>query len=86
MAPKTQVNPEVEEDQDEDTSSVIRPSDLAETLEVSPKALRGFLRREFPRDANAKNTSWELTEEMVEKATAHFTASDEDEVEEDDAE
>lgn len=67
-------------DETEETeNSVTRPSDLATELEVSPKALRGFLRREFPRAADAKNTSWNLTQEMIDKATAHFTASDEDE-------
>lgn len=79
MAPKTK-------DQVEDTpveETAVRPADLAKELDVSAKALRGFLRREFPRSADAKNTSWTLTDEMVEKATAHFTPSeDEDEGEE----
>jgi hypothetical protein len=46
---------DVEETEVEETK-VIRPSDLATELEVSPKALRGFLRREFPRGTDQKNT------------------------------
>lgn len=76
MAPKTKEN----ETQEEETTQAVRPADLASDLEVSAKALRGFLRREFPRPNDAKNTSWTLTPEMVEAATAHFTPSeDEDE-------
>lgn len=64
-------------------TQAVRPTDLAKELDVSAKALRGFLRREFPRSADSKNTSWTLTPEMIEKATAHFTPSeDEDEGEE----
>jgi hypothetical protein len=82
MSPKTRIAPEEETDETEaEATDVVRPSDLAAELEISPKALRAFLRREFPRADGAKNTSWTLSEEMVEKATAHFTASDEDEVE-----
>lgn len=80
--------PEVEElevedmeETDEVKAVIIRPSDLAAELEISPKALRGFLRREFPRGADQKNTSWALTQEMIDSATDHFTASDDDEEE-----
>lgn len=79
--------PTVEDEEIEvEETKVIRPSDLATELEVSPKALRGYLRRAFPRGTDQKNTSWHLTQEMIDKATAHFSESDEDEVEEGDDE
>lgn len=59
-------------------AKAIRPADLATELEVSPKALRAFLRREFPRANEAKNTSWTLNSDMVKAATDHFTATDDD--------
>lgn len=59
-------------------AKAIRPADLATELEVSPKALRAFLRREFPRANEAKNTSWTLNSDMVKAATDHFTASDDE--------
>lgn len=62
----------------EETEAVVRPSDLAKELDISPKVLRSFLRKEFPRATSEKNTSWVLTQGMVEAATEHFTASDEE--------
>jgi len=84
MAPKNQAPVEETEETEVEETKAIRPSDLAEELEVSPKALRSFLRREFPRSTDQKNTSWHLTEEMVAKATAHFTEEPEDDESEDD--
>lgn len=75
---------EVEED--EDTESIVRPKDLAEELDIDPKTLRGFLRREFPRPSSEKNTSWVLTEEHIAAAREEFADDeddDEDEVDED---
>lgn len=86
--------PEVEETEvdtdtdteEETTTSFMTPKQLAEELEIDPKTLRGFLRREFPRDESDKNTSWKLTDDQVEAARAKFTASDEDEDDETDVE
>ena len=69
------------ETQEVEAPKVVRPSDLATELEVSPKALRAFLRREFPRANEAKNTSWTLTDDMVKAATEHFTATDDEDSE-----
>jgi hypothetical protein len=70
------------EDVEEETNTVT-PSMLAKDLSISPKVLRAWLRKTFPRPTSKKNTSWTLTEEMVAKATAYFTADDEDDTESD---
>lgn len=49
------------------------PKELAAQLKVDPKRLRAYLRREFPRDAQAKNSSWSLTAPMVNAARKQFT-------------
>jgi DNA-binding CsgD family transcriptional regulator len=57
------------------------PKDLAEELGVSPKVLRAYLRRNHTRNAEAKNTSWVISEAVAKKARAAFAknqATDED--------
>lgn len=75
------LNDVLEGDEDEETTSVVRPKDLASELNIDPKNLRNFLRKEFPRPSGEKNTSWVLTEAQVEAARAKFAESEEDEVE-----
>ena len=48
------------------------PPQLAFELDMSPKTLRGWLRRNFPREPFMLNTSWDLTPKMVSAARAHF--------------
>ncbi len=48
------------------------PNDLAIELGVSPKTLRGWLRREIPRSASDKGRRWLLGDEEVELAREHF--------------
>lgn len=48
------------------------PGQLAAELDMSPKTLRGWLRRDFPREEFRKRTSWELTPEMIHAARARF--------------
>lgn len=55
----------------------MHPSELAAALEVDAKTLRTWLRANFTRPAEEKNTSWMLTEDMILAAQDHF-ASDED--------
>jgi hypothetical protein len=65
--------------QEESTeSTVIRPNDLATELNVDPKRVRAYLRQEFSRADEAKNTNWELTPEMAAKVRERFTASESD--------
>src|SRR5215471_7745305 len=51
-----------------ETPSVVTPKMLATKLNISPKVLRGWLRKNHTRAAEAKVTS----------ATAHFTKKDDD--------
>ena len=51
----------------------ITPTDLAETLDISPKSLRAWLRTNYPRTADQKNSRWYLPESQVKAATEHYT-------------
>lgn len=79
---QTEVVEEVETDEDE-TTDAVRPKDLAKELDINAKSLRGFLRDNFPRSTEEKNTSWSLTQEMIDAARAHFIPSDVDEEDDD---
>ena len=70
MAAKAKSQPKVEE------TKIMRPNELAKQLDVDPKRLRAFLRQEFARSPDAKNTNWELSQEMIDKATEKFASSD----------
>lgn len=90
LEPNAETTDDVDDETDEDEETdekakIVRPSELADVLGIDPKALRGFLRKEFPRTSKEHNTSWSLTEEMIEAATERFTDDDEDEVVEDQA-
>lgn len=76
------------EDEDEvEETVVIRPNDLAKELGLKDgKRIRAFLRQEFTRPSDAKNTNWELTEaqaDAVRKRFAKKTEVDETEDAED---
>ncbi len=51
----------------------ITPTELAETLSVSPKSLRAWLRTNFTRPLDAKNSRWYLSDVEVKAATEHYT-------------
>lgn len=53
----------------------ITPNELADTLSVSPKSLRAWLRTNYTRPLDAKNSSWFLSPEIVKAATEHYTRS-----------
>lgn len=55
------------------------PKELSERLEVNAKTLRAFLRKEFPRDAEQKNSRWEIPAKAVKAAEAHFSQEDKNE-------
>src|SRR5215211_1798560 len=50
----------------------MEPNDLAAQLGVSPKALRSWLRRTYPRPAVDHNTRWNLSKAQVTAARAQF--------------
>lgn len=70
----------------QETVKLVRPGDVSDMIGVDAKQIRAYLRREFSRDAAKKNTSWHLTPDMVEAIVDHFTPSDDDVEESDDAE
>jgi hypothetical protein len=54
--------------------TIVTPATLAEELDVDPKRVRAFLRKAHTRDATAKNTAWDLTEDTADAVREHFTA------------
>jgi hypothetical protein len=61
---------------------VIKPEDLATELGVSGKRIRAFLRTEFPRKTDEKNTSWALTEKQAQAVRERFTPSEDEDSDE----
>ena len=53
-------------------SKTYTPKELAAELGVDPKVLRGWLRKEFPRKAEAKNTSWVIPAKVAAEAKKVF--------------
>jgi len=54
-------------------ANTIRPEMLASELEVSGKQIRAYLRKEFPRTKETKNTAWELNAKQADAVRNHFT-------------
>lgn len=50
----------------------ITPATLAAEIGIDAKSLRGYLRKEFSRPAEVKNTSWIITPEAADAAREHF--------------
>ena len=55
-------------------SELIRPEALANELGVSGKLVRAYLRKNFTRIPEAKNTAWVLTGEQADAVREHFLA------------
>jgi len=49
-----------------------RPETLANEMNVSGKLIRAYLRANFTRPAEQKNTAWQLTPAQVKSVRAHF--------------
>jgi hypothetical protein len=83
MATKKATTKDVEEvvEAVDETPKGMRPGALADELEISPKVLRAWLRRNYPRLAQEKNTSWYLSDSMVDAAREAYSETDEDDVE-----
>jgi hypothetical protein len=61
------------------------PKALAEELGVDAKRIRSFLRSEMTREAEAKNTSWILSEKQAEAVRVRFTPTEDDEASDDES-
>jgi orotate phosphoribosyltransferase-like protein len=53
-------------------AKTITPTELATELNVSPKTLRGWLRKHHTRAAQAKNTSWAIDTKTANAARKAF--------------
>ena len=53
-------------------SKTYTPKALANEIGCDPKSLRGFLRANYTRPIEAKNTSWIITEDAANAAREHF--------------
>jgi hypothetical protein len=53
-------------------SQNLTPTQLANELGINPKNLRNYLRKNFTRTLEVKNTAWSITPEAQEAARAHF--------------
>lgn len=53
-------------------SAPLTPKALAEEIGIDPKVLRSYLRKEFPRPQEAKNTTWIVPAPAATKAKEHF--------------
>jgi hypothetical protein len=50
----------------------VRPEELANELGLSGKIVRSYLRANFTRPAEAKNTAWVLTADQAANVREHF--------------
>jgi len=63
----------VEQPAQEETTTVIRPNELAKELGLKDgKRVRAFLRQNFTRPDEAKNSNWELTQEQIDAVREKF--------------
>ena len=53
-------------------TDLITPKALADELNIDPKRLRAWLRKEHTRDATVKNTTWAITSDVADAARANF--------------
>jgi predicted site-specific integrase-resolvase len=56
----------------DDMAKTMTPTELALELNVSPKTLRGWLRKHHTRPVNVKNTSWALDAKTCNAARKAF--------------
>lgn len=55
------------------------PTELAAVLQISPKTLRGWLRRAYPRPSSEHGTDWDIPQEAVVAARQRWGDRDEEE-------
>lgn len=53
-------------------AQTLTPKQLANEIGCDPKSLRGFLRKNFARTVEAKNTSWLIDASAAKAAREHF--------------
>lgn len=75
------VGDEEVEEAEEETPKPITPADIADATGADPKAIRGWLRANHPRPKGMKGKSWNIKPEVAQAVIEHFTASDDEDVE-----
>jgi hypothetical protein len=78
-----EIDLEDDEELEDDEPTLVTPKVLAASLGINPKKLRAWLRQNFTRTRDEHNTSWFLTQEMIDAATARFTPKDDEDLPED---
>lgn len=58
-------------------TTTMTPAELAEKVNRDPKVVRAYLRKEFTRDPEVKNSRWEISAKTVNAVTKHFAELDE---------
>ena len=58
------------------SATPITADELADQVERSPKAVRAYLRENFPRDKEEKNTRWQIDSKTQKAVVAHYEALD----------
>lgn len=53
-------------------TNILTPKQLANEIGCDPKRLRAFLRANFTRPNEVKNTSWAITPKAADAAREHF--------------
>jgi hypothetical protein len=56
------------------STKTYRPEQIASALGISGKIVRAYLRKTFPRPANAKGTTWVLDAKQAGSTLKHFKA------------
>lgn len=54
------------------SNTPITPATLAAEIGITPKVLRSYLRKAYPRTPEVKNTTWLITDEAAKAAKAKF--------------
>jgi len=57
----------------------LTPKELAAELNINPKRLRAYLRKEHTRATELKNSSWAISDEAAAAAREYFAPKDDDE-------
>jgi len=57
-----------------DAPAHVTPTALAAEIGINPKVLRSHLRKVHTRDAEAKNTTWLIPNEVAEEVKAHYAS------------
>lgn len=80
---------ELDSDETEETEDVrkpITPAQIALATGADPKAIRGYLRANFPRTPEMKGKSWDIPAEVAAKVIERFKPQDVEDVEDDELE